>query len=191
MPTEMKSEDVVWLLQLLEQNGIEAWLDGGWGVDALLGEQTRQHKDVDLVVALSDVPRMQDLVAREGFAVVDGGPPMSFVLEDERGRRIDVHPVTWDEQGNGIYRMQNGEDWVYPAAGFTGSGSIDGQQVRCLTAEVQMLYCHTGYELGEKDFREMDALHQRFGVAYPPGYGGQSLETDRANGSTITSAPPM
>ena len=182
MPIEMKSEDVVWLLQLLEQNGIEAWLDGGWGVDALLGEQTRQHKDVDLVVALSDVPKMQDLLIHQGFAVVGGGPPMSFVLEDERGRSIDVHPVTWDEQGNGIYRMQNGEDWVYPAAGFTGNGSIDGQQVRCLTAEVQMMYCHTGYELTEKDFREMDALHQRFGVAYPPGYGGQSLETDRANG---------
>ena len=31
-------------------NNIEIWLDGGWGVDALLGKETRQHNDIDLFV---------------------------------------------------------------------------------------------------------------------------------------------
>jgi lincosamide nucleotidyltransferase A/C/D/E len=44
--TEMTSEDVVELLQRLEQHDVVVWLDGGWGVDALLGEQTRPHGDV-------------------------------------------------------------------------------------------------------------------------------------------------
>jgi hypothetical protein len=26
------------------------WLDGGWGVDALVGEQTREHEDLNLIV---------------------------------------------------------------------------------------------------------------------------------------------
>ena len=173
---DMKAEDVVELVELLERNDIRVWLDGGWGVDALLEEQTRPHKDLDLVAALPDVPRMQTLLAGRGFKLVEGGPPMSFVLADEKGRHLDVHPVTWDERGNGIYRMQNGQDWVYPASGFAGSGSVLGQRVRCLTAETQMLLCHTGYELSEKDFREMDALHQRFGVEYPPEYHKQAID---------------
>jgi lincosamide nucleotidyltransferase A/C/D/E len=166
----MKAQDVVEFVRLLERSGIQVWLDGGWGVDALLEEQTREHKDLDLVVALSDVPRMQALLAERGFRLVEGGPPKSFVLADKEGRHIDAHPVTWDEQGNGIYRMENGEDCTYPASGFAGSGSVFGERVRCLTAETQMLLCHTGYELTEKDFREMDALHERFGVEYPEEY---------------------
>ncbi len=172
----MKAQDVVELVQLLERNEIKIWLDGGWGVDALFEEQTRPHKDLDLVAALSDVPRMQALLAERGFRLVEGSPPTRFVLADEQGRQIDIHPVTWDEHGNGIYRMENGEAWVYPASGFASSGSVLGKRVRCLTPEVQMFLCHAGYELSEKDFREMDALHQRFGVEYPPGYKEQPAD---------------
>lgn len=164
----MKAKDVIKIVESLERGGVPVWLDGGWGVDALLGEQTRPHKDLDLVAALSHVPKMQALLAERGFSVVEGSPPLSFVLADRPGRRIDVHPVVWDEHGNGIYRLENGEDWVYPASGFAGSGSVLGQPVRCLSAEVQMFLCHAGYELGDKDFREMDALHRRFGVELPP-----------------------
>jgi len=37
----MNIADVIDLYTQLENLGIEVWLDGGWGVDALLGEQTR------------------------------------------------------------------------------------------------------------------------------------------------------
>ena len=40
MPTTkgMKAADTITIVDLLEGNGIEVWLDGGWGVDALLGK---------------------------------------------------------------------------------------------------------------------------------------------------------
>ncbi len=38
------------------------------------------------------------------------------------GIESDIHAVNFDDQGNGIYRMQNGEDWIYPAVGFGGQG---------------------------------------------------------------------
>lgn len=44
----MESNDVVKLYKLFEENGIEVWIDGGWGIDALLGEQTRPHQDLDI-----------------------------------------------------------------------------------------------------------------------------------------------
>ncbi|MGH2628196.1 MAG: nucleotidyltransferase domain-containing protein [Anaerolineales bacterium] len=129
---------MVGLLGLLDGAGIEFWLDGGWGVDALLKEQTRPHKDVDLVLRLEDVPKVRQILGARGFAVQDGSPPHSFVLGDGRGHEVDVHAAAFDGQGNGVYRMQNGEDWIYPAQGFTGRGVIAGRPVRCLSPAVQV-----------------------------------------------------
>ena len=38
--TEMTTQDVLEFIQLMSQNNIEMWVDGGWAVDALLGSQT-------------------------------------------------------------------------------------------------------------------------------------------------------
>ncbi len=170
--TRMTAEDVIVVVRFLEGDGISVWVHGGWGVDALLEGQTREHKDVDLILALSDVPRMRTLLAGREFELLRGGPPKNFVLADGKGLEIDCHPVTWDALGNGIYRMENGEDWPFPASGFRGRGTIFGQTVQCLTPEVQMFLSHASYELTEKDFREMEALHKRFGVEYPVRIGG-------------------
>lgn len=167
---EMKAEDVIWMVETLEGAGIDVWIHGGWGVDALLGEQTRPHSDVDINVQLADVPRMLELLAADGFGVVHGELHSNFVIKDATGRSIDVHPVRFDENGDGIYRMENGHDWAFPAAGFAGRGAIAGRPVRCLTPEVEML-CHAeGYEPDEDDFRDMYALNQKFGVELPPHY---------------------
>lgn len=164
----MTAESVLELYQMLDDHGVHVWLDGGWGVDALLEEQTRSHKDLDVVVGIQHLEQMKRVLEAHGFEFAYG-TEANFVLRDERGREIDVHVAQFDAHGNGIYRMQNGEDWIYPAEGFTGRGRIAGAEVRCLTPAVQML-CHTGYELGEKDFREMELLHARFGVDYPESY---------------------
>jgi len=167
--TIMEAEDVINIIQLLEAENIDVWLDGGWGVDALLEEQARSHKDLDLVVRINDVERIERLLGREDFKLVKGGAPTNFVFKDEKGREVDFHPVKFDKDGNGIYRMENGEDWVYPAEGFMGKGKVGSKRVHCLTAKTQML-CHTGYKLSKKDFNEMKALRQRFGVEYPEQY---------------------
>jgi lincosamide nucleotidyltransferase A/C/D/E len=157
----MSAEDVVALLGLME--GIDVWLDGGWGVDALLGEQTREHDDLDLVVARSDVPSLVEALRQEEYEVAKGQLPTCIVLLDPVGRQVDVHPVAFNEAGDGIYRMEDGRDWPYPAAGFAGRGSIIGQSVPCLTPEVQVL-CHAGYELAATDLHDLAVLRERFGV---------------------------
>jgi lincosamide nucleotidyltransferase A/C/D/E len=156
--------DVRQVVDALETGGVEAWLDGGWGVDALLGQQTRPHQDIDLVVELSDVPSMRSLLATLGFDLVEGVPESNFVLRDGNDREIDVHPVRFDDKGNGVYRMENGEDWIYPAEGFTGRGRIGQREVRCLTPDVQMVNHAGGYEPHETDVHDMRLLHERFGT---------------------------
>jgi lincosamide nucleotidyltransferase A/C/D/E len=163
----MEVGEVVRILDLLDAAGIGVWLDGGWGVDALLERQTREHDDLDLVAELADAERLTGILEGAGYELVAGGAPKSFVLVDRDGRQVDVHPVVMDEaRGGGVYLMDDGREWVYPAVGFAGRGKVAGRKVRCLTAEVQVLV-HDGYELTEKDFRELYLLHERFGVELP------------------------
>jgi lincosamide nucleotidyltransferase A/C/D/E len=160
----MTAGDVLRVLRALEDQGVTVWLsDGGWGVDALLGKQTRPHNDLDVIVSLDHVPTLRDVLAAQGFRLTEGQPPLCFVLADDHGHMVDVHPVAFDDQGDGHYTMAGDQIWVYPAAGFAGTGVVDGRPVRCLTAEVQVL-CHAGYQLREVDFHDMQALHRRFGV---------------------------
>ena len=42
--------DAVEIISYADNNGIDIWLDGGWGVDALLETETRAHNDIDLFV---------------------------------------------------------------------------------------------------------------------------------------------
>ncbi len=163
----MAADELVRLVEQFEQTGVEVWLDGGWGVDALLGEQTRDHDDVDLIASLKDAGRLIRALCEMGYEVVDGDPPTSFVLLDDAGHQVDVHPVAFSEAGDGIYRMRNGEDWVYPSSGFGGVGRVLDRQVKCLSPEAQVR-CHADYDLDDSDYHDLRLLHLRFGVAVPP-----------------------
>jgi len=163
----MEAAEVVRVLARLEAARVDTWIDGGWGVDALLETQTREHDDLDLVLSLEDVPVFMDVAEALGYEHVAGMPPRSFVLVDSVGRQIDVHPVSFsEERGGGVYIMENGSEWIYPTAGLSGRGKVQGHAVRCLSPELQVTV-HDGYELTEKDYRELDLLHARFGVAIP------------------------
>lgn len=163
-------EDVVELYQLLGKNDISVWLDGGWAVDALLEEQTRPHEDVDIVVQEKDLPKLRELLEVRGYKDVprDDTRPWNFVLGDDQGHLVDVHAFVFDADGNGIYGPpENGE--MFPAASLAGSGKINGQIVKCITAE-QIVRFHTGYQLDENDFKDVTALCEKFGIELPKEY---------------------
>ena len=44
----MTGQSVVDLVEALQTQGAHPCVGGGWGVDALLGHQTRDHSDLDL-----------------------------------------------------------------------------------------------------------------------------------------------
>jgi lincosamide nucleotidyltransferase A/C/D/E len=161
---DMSAQELVAIVCALETAGVDVWLDGGWGVDALLGGQTRAHDDLDLVVSLDDVPRLREVLGARGYDMLGGAPPQAFELVDPEGRQVDVHPVTWAESGDGIYRMREGGTWPYPARGFAGSGTVAARPVRCLTAEVQLI-THQGYDLDANDEADVAALREKFGLS--------------------------
>jgi lincosamide nucleotidyltransferase A/C/D/E len=162
----MRADDVLQIIRCLECSAIGTWLDGGWGVDALLGEETRPHDDLDLVVRETDVPRLRSVLGGEGFREVKGGVPWNFVLADRHGRKVDVHTVRFDREGNGLYGP-NG--LMHPAGSLEGIETVRGTQVRCKTAEAQMAD-RAGYEWRAGDYHDVRLLHERLAIQLPSHY---------------------
>jgi len=162
---EMTVGDIIEIVQLFEINQIELHLDGGWGVDALLGKQTRPHADLDIAVQHKDVPYIRSLLEAQGFREIprDDSWECNFVLEDDRGHQVDVHSCTFDSAGNNIYGV------AYPFDSLTGTGSINGHPVKCISPEWLVKF-HTGYPRDENDYHDVKLLCQRFNLSLPADY---------------------
>jgi lincosamide nucleotidyltransferase A/C/D/E len=158
---------VLEIVAALEAAAVRVWLDGGWGVDALLGEQTREHADLDVILDAKHAGALREALRPLGFRPEPGGSESNFVLADAKGRRVDAHPVEFDARGWACFRLADGRRWPFPPAAFAGEGRVAGRAVRCLGADAQV-QCHAqGYAPTEKDLRDMERLQQRFGVVLP------------------------
>ena len=156
----MTPVEIIDVYTSLENFGVEIWIDGGWGVDALLGEQTRPHKDLDIAIQQKDVAALREFLHAQSYSEIklEDARPWNFVLGNENGREIDVHVIVLDDKGNGIYGLpEKGE--MYPAASLKGTGTIERRAVRCISPE-WMVKFHSGYELTEKDFRDICLVQQ-------------------------------
>lgn len=167
---KVNKEDVVSLYKDLTGLGIKVWLDGGWGVDALLNKQTRSHEDIDIVVQEKNVAKLREYFKGKGYKDVDREDTRAwnFVLGDDEWHLVDVHVIVFDEKGNGIYGPIRNEN-MYPAKSLTGIGFIGGEEVKCLTAAYQV-ESRTGYKLTEQDYLDVRALCEEFGLEYPSEY---------------------
>jgi lincosamide nucleotidyltransferase A/C/D/E len=164
----MEAQTVLSIYNSLEELGVPIWIDGGWGVDALLETQTRDHNDLDIVVEQRHVLHLRDFLKDYREIKLEIARPHNFVLADPSSNEIDVHVIEIDQVGNGIYGPpEKGE--MYPRASLTGVGKIDGQTVRCISAEWTLKF-HSGYELKDKDYRDMSALCTKFNLELPTEY---------------------
>jgi lincosamide nucleotidyltransferase A/C/D/E len=165
--SSVDSASVVEIVAVLERAGVAVWLDGGWGVDALLGEETREHGDLDLILSRNDIPALRRALGELGFAERAEGSATNFVVADARGREVDVHAIELDARGYGSFALPDGGRWPFPPSAFAGRGRVAGRAVRCLSAEAQVM-CHAqGYEPKAKDLHDMQRLQDRFGVVLP------------------------
>lgn len=146
--------DVFEVLDRLDRGGVRAWVAGGWAVDAIHGEQTRRHVDLDLVVEIAAAPTAERLLQEGGFGRIPGAAthvpaaalPDRIAMQDRRGRVVDLHtiePNAWAER-TGVRQ---------PFA----AGRIGGRDVPCLSAEAQMAG-RRGYELTSDDEHDLTLL---------------------------------
>ena len=167
-----ESRDVAEVLDALV--GVRYWLDGGWGVDALLGRQTREHDDLDVAIDRADLIEATRRLADVGFThapEVEPGLPARYVVRDRRDRQVDLHPLTFDENGDGWQELPEARRGLYPGRQLDAVGKIGGRQVPCISAELQLEH-HSGYEPTQRDLNDTIALAERFDLELP-----ETLET--------------
>lgn len=63
----MNREQVVRLCRCFDADALPFWVDGGWGVDALIGRQPRDHSDLDLAVEFAALPAFERALFAQGF----------------------------------------------------------------------------------------------------------------------------
>ncbi len=162
---EMSAPDAAALAAFLTNNGVVTHVDGGWGVDALLGEQTRAHEDLDIAVSHGDVPRLRELLRSRSYKEIlrDDTRACNFVLADDAGHMVDVHSYLFNADGDNMYGCP------YPLESLTGVGVIADQHVRCISP-AWIVKFHTGYEPDMDDYRDVAALCERFGLELPAEY---------------------
>jgi lincosamide nucleotidyltransferase A/C/D/E len=163
---QMDAASVIQILELLQSNGIEVVVDGGWAVDALLGGQTRPHGDLDIALRHRDVSKLRELLEAIGYGDVPSAErrECNFVMGDGHGHRVDIHSYEFDETGHNVFGV------AYLPEHLTGQGTIMGRPVRCIPVE-WMIKFHDGYELDWNDYRDVKALCDRLGFALPARFG--------------------
>lgn len=144
------------VLDALDRTKVSHWVGGGWGIDALVGVETRPHRDLDLAVDADDYDACMVTLADLGYTVETDWLPVRVELAASGERWVDVHPVRFDAQGHGIQGDPEGTHFVYPPAAFA-IGRLGGRAVPCLSANQQELF-HSGYELRPQDEHDLRQL---------------------------------
>lgn len=158
------------VMDALAADGVPCWLAGGWGVDALLGAETRRHSDIDIVVGdfEHDAPRAARVLESLGFEHVKSEVagvwmPFSSRFEDDVGCGVEVLGIDWGHL-RGVLAFDPGRSprWTGSCEELAGEvfaeGSLAGRQVPCLSGSAQLLF-HTGFSL--KRTAEIDVSRLR------------------------------
>lgn len=93
--------DVCEILEMLSEASVKVFLDGGWGVDALIGRETRIHNDIDLFVEKKDYCITISVITGKGYreVIMDYTTDSHTVWKDDNGRIIDLHCFEYVEDG--------------------------------------------------------------------------------------------
>jgi len=171
----MTVNDVLEVQSLLLRRQVMWCVVGGWGVDSLLGEQTRPHKDLDVLVRLDELRttlevlgalQMEHAYSWEESLPLGGpgdlaGLGSAFVMRDAAGREVDIH--VYDEDGSQVRPLWK-TDRGLTAPDLAAQGVIGGASVACLTPQKQLEF-HRGYELPEEQRLDVERLRRLIGAS--------------------------
>ncbi|MGH3632049.1 MAG: nucleotidyltransferase domain-containing protein [Sciscionella sp.] len=154
----MRLSEVRAVLTGLREANCQLWIAGGWGVDALVGRQTRPHRDLDLAVDAKDETAALDALGRLGYIVETDWRPVRVELIAANRGWVDLHPVAFDRTGHGRQTDLAGGHFEYPPEAFT-VGTLDGVAVPCLSRGQQVRF-HRGYEPRPADLHDLKQLER-------------------------------
>lgn len=146
--------DAKQIIRLATDAEIKVFLDGGWGVDALIGYETRRHNDIDIFVEKKDYHKFIQIIKNNGFYEIkmEYTTTNHTVWEDLKKRIIDLHCFEYTKNGEILY-----EGDCFPSEIFSGIGKIEEIEVSCIEPYSQLLF-HLGYDYDENDMHDVKLL---------------------------------
>jgi lincosamide nucleotidyltransferase A/C/D/E len=151
----MELDAVKRLVDRLDDASVRYWVAGGWGVDALVGHQTRPHRDLDLAIDAHDWEVSLGVVAELGYVRETDWLPVRVELRGPEGW-VDLHPVRFDESGDGVQAGLDGATFAYPMKDLV-TGSLGERAVPCVSVAWQVR-AHSGYDPRPEDVHDLDVL---------------------------------
>ncbi len=155
--------NAVEIISLFRSKGIQIYLDGGWGVDALVGFESRVHNDIDIFIEQRNKERAIKLLKNNGYTetVMEYTTLDHTVWQDDKEKIIDLHIFSRNNNGDLVF-----EGDTFPKEAFSGKGRIGNLEVDCITPEWQVRF-HSGYQLDDNDLKDILMLCNKFDLAVP------------------------
>lgn len=148
--------EVLTVLRSLDAARVRYWLEGGWGVDALIGHQTRPHRDLDIDVDATQETLVLGVLHELGYVIeTDWRPNRVELVAPGRGW-VDLHPLRIDDDGSARQAALDGGYHEFPASYFT-VGRLGDRTVPCVTKEAQIAF-RGGYEPRPVDHHDLEVL---------------------------------
>lgn len=153
-------ETFLMIIDILNELQIRYWVEGGWGIDVLVGKQTREHRDIDIDFDINFETKLMNKLEEIGYLVTTNCYPTRVELFHPKYGYIDVHPFIITKNGNMKQANPEGGWFNLEAKWFTES-IFEGRIIPYISVEGQKLF-HSGYELREVDKRDMETLNNYF-----------------------------
>lgn len=150
--------DLMTVVKILEESDITYWIDGGWGVDILVGKQTRPHRDIDIDFDARHTEKLLAILAGYGYVVDTDWAPVRMELYSEKFGYLDIHPFILNDDGTSKQADLTGGYYEFDADYF-GTGTFEGKTIPCISAKGQKVF-HSGYELRETDKHDLEIIEK-------------------------------
>ena len=105
--------------ELLDGQGIDYWLFGGWAVDFHAGLVTRAHDDLDIAVWLNDHGRIAALLAADGWRHAPEQHEGGYTGYERGDLRLELAFLEHSEDGH-IYTPTRDGHAAWPDGTFEG-----------------------------------------------------------------------
>lgn len=148
------------ILDLLDSLNLRYWVDGGWGVDILIGRQTREHRDVDIDFDADFEGVLIDSLEKIGYTITTDWRPSRVELYHPIRGYIDIHPLIISESREAKQANPDG-GWYHFRAEWFSTSVFEGRKIPCISVNAQRLF-HSGYERREVDKIDLKNLDCAF-----------------------------
>jgi len=148
--------DLFKILDIFDALGCMYWLDGGWGVDALFGKQTRPHRDVDIDFDSRYFDEVLSKLQGSGWNLETDWRPVRLEFHHPDIGYLDIHPFVLGENGTAKQADLEG-GWYEFEADYFGHALFESRHIPCISLKGQKVF-HTGYEPREIDLHDIEMI---------------------------------